>query len=579
VRANLLPLVAAFAGLLSAQTCPDRVLGTNLGVGDDTMFPMQPIGFAFPFAGATWTDVHICANGYFFFSNGNVPPAPTAGDFSSSPLELGSQSPRIAPLWCDLNHTAANGAGIWIDNSTGTKCTITWDNAVNYGMTTRFQIQVQLFPTGEIRMFWSEGATNNSAYNYVAGVGLTGLSPGLGVVLPGSTDLSPGGTTASDTLYEAFATQGFFDLGLKSLQLIPLSPGWLWIATPWSGCATTTDYGSGCVNARDSFYEIMPASQWDLANATLSFVRNAGGYTVTAGGPGTLVAPSAAAVIVANGDDVVQTVALASPMPVPGGTTTALTISSNGNIALAATGNGGGFAPDVGNFLAFAQTSIAAAFHDYNPGLATSGKVLFEQAGGVAYVTWNGVFSYLTSNPDTFQYQFELATGNCTIVYGAMTTGSNDYLVGYSRGGPSWRPEESDVSAMATALVIADAGVPGLALTSSGLPTLGNAGFAWVVSNVPSLSPVAALFFGATALPGVDLTPNGLENCRGYTSADLTSVTFPVAHPAGVGSQPFALPATITLIGASVTAQAAALSPLTTLGAIVSNGNEIVLGL
>src|SRR5689334_20468511 len=88
---HLLPLAALLVTALPAQVCPDRAMGTFLGVGDDTMFPIQPIGFAFPFAGATYTDVHVCANGYFFLSNGGVP-TPAAGDFSSTPGELSSQS-------------------------------------------------------------------------------------------------------------------------------------------------------------------------------------------------------------------------------------------------------------------------------------------------------------------------------------------------------------------------------------------------------------------------------------------------------------------------------------------------------
>lgn len=575
-----LPLLALLpAGLLPAQNCPDRVLGTFLGIGDDTMFAMQPIGFAFPFAGTTWTDVHICANGYFFFSNGNVPPAPTTGDYSSSPGELVGQSPRIAALWCDLNLTAANGAGAWIDNLSGTKCTITWHNAVNYGMTTRFSVQVQLFPTGEIVMFWSPGATNNSTFNYPAGVGVTGVSPGLGAFLPAPSDLSAGGTTADDTLYEHFTTQGLFDLQLRSLRLIPLSPGWLYLPTFWTGCATSTDYGLGCVHARDSFYEILPASQWDLANTTLTFVRQAAGYAVSVGGAGTFVPPSGAAAIICNADDIVQTVALPAPMPVPGGVTSALSVSSNGNISLASAGNGAGFAPDVGLFLDWPQTNIAAAWHDYNPAAAGSGKVLFEQSGGVAYVTWNGVYSYLTTNPDTFQYQFDLATGDCTIVYQTMVTGSNDYLVGYSRGGPSWRPGPTDVSALVGALAIADVGVPGLSLTGNGLPLVGNAGFGYTIANVPNLVPLGVLFFGALPLPGVDLTAVGMAGCRGYTTADLVSATFPVNAATGVGTIGLGIPNSAALVGASLTSQAVAFSSATSLGLIASNGNEIAIGM
>lgn len=574
----LLPVLALLASSLGAQACPDRTYGSLLGVGDDTMFSIRPIGFAFPFAGATYTDVHICANGYLFLSNGGVP-APAAGDYSSTPLELSTQAPRIAVLWNDLNHTAANGAGVYI-NSSPQKCTITWDNAVNYGMTTLFQLQVQLFPSGEVLLFWGPGANNNSTFNFAAGSGVVGVSPGMGVALPAASDLSTAGNTTNNTLYEQWTLQGSFDLAHRSLQLLPTSPGWLWVPSTWSSCADRRDYGIGCLDAADSFYELMAPAAFDLANSSWSMLRTAGGYTVVNTLPVTYVLPSAAATIVANADDVVQTVTLAQAMPVPGGSTTQLTISSNGNIALAATGNGAGFAPDAGNFLAFAQTSIAAAWHDYNPALAGSGKILFEQVGTTAYVTWDGVYSYLSALPDKFQYQFDLTTGNVSVVYQAMSLGASDYLVGYSRGGVSPRTEEVDVSvALGASLPIADVGVQGLTLTTNGLPLVGNGTFGFAVSRIPTVSPVGVLFFGDQTAPGFDLGFLGMPGCRAYSNANLTSATFPAVQPAGTGAQALPIPNNASLIGASLTAQALAFTLATPLNLVTSNGTQFRVGL
>ncbi len=575
---HLLALTTVVLATLPAQTCPERALGVAVGTGDDTMFPIQSIGFAFPFAGTTYTDVHICANGYFFLSNAGLP-APSAGDYSSTQIELASQSPRICVLWNDLNLTPANSASVYI-NSTPTRCTITWDRAVNYGLTTQFQMQAQLFPSGEVRLFWSDGATNNSTYNFAAGSGIVGVSPGLGAVLPAASDLSAGSVTPDNLLFEHWTVQGSFDLPLRSLQLIPTSPGWVYVPTPWSGCATKQNYGTGCVGARDSMFEIMPASGFDLANSTISLLRSGTGYTAYNGIVGTFVPPSGTALVIANLDDTVQVVTLTQAMPVPGGTTTQLAVSSNGNIALSGIGNGAGFAPDVGNFLAFAQTSVAAAWHDYNPAAAGSGKIFFEQVGSVAYVTWNDVYSYLTTSPDRFQYQFNLATGDITIVYEVCTTGSNDYLVGYSRGGASPRPEESDLSvALATAVTLADVGVQGLTLTGSGLPILGTSTFAFAISQVPNLVPLSILFVGDQAAPGIDLTFLGMPGCFGYTNANLTSLTVPVVLPAGTGNQPLPIPASLSLIGTTLTAQAAAFSLATPLNLVTSNGTQISVGL
>jgi len=402
----------------------------------------------------------------------------------------------------------------------------------------------------------------------------------MGVALPPASNLSTSGASLSDIVYEHWPLQGSFDLAHRSLQLIPTNPGWVWVPSTWASCADGSDYGIGCVDAADSFYELMAPTAFDLANTHWTMVRGPAGYTVTNSLPATYVVPSATATIVANADDVVTTVTLSQAMPVPGGTITQLSISSNGNIALSGIGNGAGFAPDAGNFLSFPQTSVAAAWHDYNPALAGSGKILFEQVGTTAYVTWNGVYSYLSALPDMFQYQFDLVSGNVTVVYQAMLFGSSDYLVGYSRGGASPRTEEIDVSAaLAAPLALADVGVQGLTLTTNGLALVGNASFGFAVSNIPAVSPVGLLFFGDQTAPGFDLGFLGMPGCRAYSNANLTSVAFPAVQPAGTGAQALPIPNNPALIGASLTSQALAFTLATPLNLVSSNGTQFRIGL
>jgi len=260
-----------------------------------------------------------------------------------------------------------------------------------------------------------------------------------------------------------------------------------------------------------------------------------------------------------------------------------LTVSSNGNIALSASGNGVGFAPDAGLLLAFTQTSIAACWHDYNPAATGSGKIRYEEVGGISYVTWDNVYSYQLPYPstpgDTFQYQFDRATGNVTIVYGTITPGANNYLVGYSVGGVSWRPEASDLSVdLAAAIQVVDAAVTGLTLTSSSLPLL-NTTYTLNTSAVPPIVPVAFLFFGDSPLPGIDLGFLGAPNCRAYTNANLGSFTFPVTLPAGTGSFGLVIPGTPGLVGLTLTCQSLALSLANPLNLVFSNGNSFSLGL
>src|SRR5688572_30970481 len=119
---------AAFAATASAQ-CLDRVYGTSLGAGPDTMFAMQPIGFAFPLGGTTYTDIHVTDKGYVFLSNNNVPPAPFGIDYDATEAELVSGSPRICALWADIQCDGFTNNGEVFLKSTATDCTVTWTNA------------------------------------------------------------------------------------------------------------------------------------------------------------------------------------------------------------------------------------------------------------------------------------------------------------------------------------------------------------------------------------------------------------------------------------------------------------------
>lgn len=574
-------LVAALAAssFLAAQNCPEHTLGSPLGTGDDTMFGIQPIGFAFPFAGNTYTHVHVCTNGYVFLSNNGVP-APGAADFSATTAEFVSGSPRIAPMWSDLNILPAAGGQVYL-NSTAAKCTVTWDNAIGYagaGVVSgpKMQLQLQLLPNGEFRCFYSANVTNQST-SVGGAAAIVGATPGGGATLPAASDLSVGGATTSNTIFESFATANTIDLGAAGgVSFVPTSPGYAYVAGT-AGCATSTNYGTGCVDVKDSFYEsFATAAALDLSGRTITMLRQAGSYLVLDAIPGTYVTPSGAAVQVAAGDDAVQTVALSAPMPVAGGSTSSLTICSNGHIALAATGNGNAWTPATATFLGWTVTAVCN-WHDYNQTIAGSGQIKFEETGGVAYVTWENVYSHTTTSPDRWQAQFELATGNIRLVFDSMTPGGNAYLVGYSVGGASADPGSVDLStALASPLTVADAAVAPLTLGTNGVPWLGNASFTLNVSNVPAVLPVGILFFGSAQLPGLDLTFLGAPTCSGYSTADITSVTYAVA--AGAGSFVLPIPNNPALTGFTLTSQAAAFSTATALGLVFSNGTQFTLG-
>jgi len=567
-------LFAAIASPVVAQICPERNLGTVVGNGDDVMLAIQPIGFTFPFAGATYTDVHICTNGYFHLSNAGTP-APGAGDGTSTSAELASGSPRICPIWSDHNLTVANGANVYI-NSSPAQCSITWDRCVNYGGTTLFSFQAQIFPTGEIRFFYDANTTNNSTFSAAYAAGLVGLSPGGGITLPAASDISLGGATADDTLFETFLPLAFDMQGL-TVQLIPTNPGYVWIVAPPSGCATSTNYGVGCYKSPDSFYEYFAAAAtMDLTGKTITMLRNATGYTVLDALPGTFQPTTNASTIV-PGDDVTAAVGLSAAMPVPGGgTTTSLHVSSNAVVTLSPTGIGNAWTPAVATFLGWAQTAVCC-WHDYNNTLG--GAVKFEDVGGFAYLTWDGVVSHTTTVPDTLQFQFNLATGDITLMFVTMGAAGNGYLVGYSVGGASADPGSTDLStALATPLSIGDVASLELQLTSVGVPFIGNSAYALEVRNVPATSPAAAVFFGSAQVAGTDLGTLGMAGCQQWSTAEFGA--FATLPTVGTTAQiPFPMPMNPSIVGASATVQAAALAPgANQFGVVVSNGTEIVVG-
>lgn len=243
LRALSLFALAAFA---PAQ-CFDLNFGTNLGVGPDTVFPIQPIGFAFPLAGTTYTHIHVSDKCYAYLSN-NGTPAPAGADFSATAGELVTGSPRICPLWADIQAQAANNAAVHL-NSTATECTVTWKNVRCYNNTSGiFDVQMKLFASGEIKFFYGPGATNQSVSTQPTWqVGIVGVSPGGGVTPPTSLDLSLGATTTDNTVFEEFLVGGSFDMPDNGLHLIPTNPGW--VAVPLgapANCASTSNYGTGC---------------------------------------------------------------------------------------------------------------------------------------------------------------------------------------------------------------------------------------------------------------------------------------------------------------------------------------------
>ena len=121
--------------------------------------------------------------------------------------------------------------------------------------------------------------------------------------------------------------------------------------------------------------------------------------------------------------------------------------------------------------------------------------IKFEEVAGSAHVTWDNVASFNQVLRDTFQVQFELATGNITIVYQQISNVGNNYLVGYTAGGANPVAEAYDLSVdLASFVPIADVGAAPLDLFGT-KPVLGG-NWDLTTSNIDPASPVSITFFG-----------------------------------------------------------------------------------
>ncbi len=339
--------------------------------------------------------------------------------------------------------------------------------------------------------------------------------------------------------------------------------------------ATATSTGAGCISASASLYEnFAAAASFDLANSSFSMLPSGTGYTVIPG-LSSFVAPSPTAALIAVGDDVEQTVTLTGSFAYPGGSTTALTVCSNGFVSVA-TGNGTGYTPAAATALGYPQTSWGD-WHDYYALGGTSGNVKFEQIGSVAYVTWDAVVDFGTTTPNTWQLQFDTATGIVTCVFGAMSLGGNGHLVYYSPGGASSDPGSTDLStAVPLTITLAGSDIVPLALGSTSRPIIGT-NWNLNVTNVPATGVIGVNVFGL-ADPGInDLAFLGAPTCGLRASLDLLSawVVSGSSH-----AHSLALPNSVGLLNLHVYATAAVFQvpPVNAFGAITSNGVDGKVG-
>jgi len=324
-------------------------------------------------------------------------------------------------------------------------------------------------------------------------------------------------------------------------------------------------YGDGCYSTYASAYEVMDAASIDLAGLKLTATNTGSGYNITVAAGAGFGVPLGSSALTLPDDGQTDTATV--------GGTLGIIAGSNGWLALGA-GNSNGFAPTVAAFLANPSEGIYA-WTDLQPNLATSGQVYYAEIGSVGRLVFDGVFGWNTTGTNDIDFQYDTATGDWSIEFGALAaTNPEDWLVGYSPAGASLDPGAVDIGA-GTTTGAADAA--GLGLDSNN-PALGGS---WDITadSVDASSPGAVFFFGSAEVnPGVDLGFIGAPGCFAYTNADLGVVVELGAPPSITTS--LAIPNDPALAGAVLTVQATAGNGgQNAWGVNTSNGLKGTLGL
>ena len=346
------------------------------------------------------------------------------------------------------------------------------------------------------------------------------------------------------------------------------------VGPPCPGFATAISQGAGCLAQFGSFYEnFASAASFDMASNSITLTSTGSGYVVTLGGGtynpvGSLGVPTP--------------LALTDDSQIAAGTL-GLTVGSNGWVATGA-GNSNAFTPVVATMLGNPATTWYS-WHDLNPAAAGSGQVKYEESGTLAQVTFDGVYDFAgtsAANANNIQFQINTATGSVVICWGTMSTLGNGFLVGYSPGGASADPGNTDLSAL-TALITYTTDILPLSLVGVGRPIQGPVAVNYDVTtgNIP---PSALIHLGIVGLaaPGVPLFFLGMPGCFLNSSMDVvvgpsifppasltwTALTLPALPPAFVG---FQFNAQGVILG----------TPLNTafgVGALTSNGMQMTVG-
>jgi len=363
-------------------------------------------------------------------------------------------------------------------------------------------------------------------------------------------------------------------------------------------CAWTSRFGDGCYLGSTTFYEqFADLSGFDLSGtAATPYVLAATpagslGYVVAPGSPQWFT-PQGTAVVNNQGaqltdDDVSEPLALPFAFAFPGGATSVIHATANGEIYLAATTATTSDVTPSGVELTLAEPRVAVLWADLDP----AANLAFNSASGVffdvdatgtaAYVTWVDVADGRGGQPPggttsvTAQCVLR-ADGSFELRYGSLQPGPGigRAVVGFGPGGQVPDPGSRDLG---QSVPFATDGPDRLPLEHACTPPSLGGQMLLQVANVESATFAYVMLGTASFSPGVDLAGIGAAGCRAYT-VPMTGLLVPVTQPAGVGGFVLNVPPSSGLLGAMFASQAVAPSNSNALTLTTSNGVRWMIG-
>jgi hypothetical protein len=566
----------ALCAVASAQ-CFETNFGTQIGLGDDTLLAAQAIGFNFPMNGVNHTHIIPNTNGVAFLHTAATGAlGTTATGYSTSAATMltnlrgaAGGAPRLAAYWRDLNFTAANSGAVWANNSVANRFVITWANGVHFGQTSPvFTVQMQIFSNGEVRYFYS-GTTSNTALGVT-----TGVSNGGGIADPGASDLSAGsvGTSVSPIVYQIFTALNTFDLQNKSTAFTPNAGLGYDVAVTPCVPAQNVNYGTGCPNISATAYENFPANTIDMSNTSVRMTPTGTGYLFT---PGTGTNYTHTVAGLALGDDAVGTLALPTPFNYPGGTTSTLTVCSNGYIWMQSPNTLADFSPTNAELFTGAARLMPMWCDGVPDGVANVANVFAEvdAINNKAYVSWLNIpiFGGVGGTMNV-QCELDLASGAVEYRYGAISCG-NTCIIGWAPGTGASVVDAGSIDFSARLAAGFQSTSPeqrALALTSATAPVIGSA-VTFTTNEIPATGLSFYLVSAGQYNPGLDLGIIGAPGCQAYITLPELLSSLQIGAPSATST--YTIPNDPFFIGVSIYSQAVAVDPTANaFGFITSNG-------